>query len=328
VIATPYGVTFDHAAAASAVTTAFSAALEGLRADPATAWAAPRGVPTHGVGHSMGAHLHALAAALLLPGAGDAATGTPHASLALLAYNNRPVAESIPVPLDGVRAAVEGLGGFASAAAAAAGIDFGSVGGGGGGGRPDVPVPASAAGAGPSSSTTSTPPSADALIKAGLAALASAGVAVDASTLDGLAPALDQFSGLAGEVGAGAADFSPSPAVARQLISSSYSVPRTLLIAFAEDAIDETPALEAVLRAINDAGTVVEKLPGTHVTPCGPDVALGASPEPGLPSLLGLLAASGAAAMQGDARRLGDRVVAWLDATPVVRAMLPGAGVV
>ena len=34
------------------------------------------------------------------------------ASLALLAYNNRPVAESIPVPLDGVRAAVEGIGGM------------------------------------------------------------------------------------------------------------------------------------------------------------------------------------------------------------------------
>ena len=125
VIYTPYGVKFDHSAAAASVTAAWAAALAGLRADPATAWAAPLGVRTHGLGHSMGAHLHALAAALRLPGSGDG-LGSPHASLTLLAYNNRPVSESIPVPMDGVRAAVEGFGGLAEAAAAAAGFDLGN----------------------------------------------------------------------------------------------------------------------------------------------------------------------------------------------------------
>jgi hypothetical protein len=325
VIATPFGITFDHSAAAAAVTSAWAASLAQLRADPATAWAAPVGAPTHGVGHSMGAHLHALASALRLPGAGDG-LGTPHASLTLLAYNNRPVAESIPVPMDGVRAAVEGFGGFAAAAAAAAGFDVG--GGGGGGGRRDVPVPVGAAGASAAAPST---PSADSLIKAGIAALAAAGVPVDASTLAGLAPALDQFGGLADEVGAGTAEFSPTPATAKALIAGGYSVPRTLLVRFADDAIDETPELGAILRGINAAGTAVETLPGTHVTPCGPDVAVaggggggrGGGDPPSLPSILGLLAAGGAAALQVDSRRLADKVVGFLDAQPVPRAALP-----
>ena len=322
-IATPYGVTFDHSAAAVAVTGAWAAALAALRADPATAWAAPPGAPTHGLGHSMGAHLHALGAALRLPGAGDCA-GSPHASLTLLAYNNRPASESIPVPMDGVRAAMEGMGGFATAAAAAAGFDLG-----GGSGRPDVPVPAGAAGASASTSGSGAP-TADSLIRAGIAALTAAGVPVDAASLAGLAPALDQFGGLAGEVGAGADEFTPPPAQAKALIAAGYSVPRTLLVKFADDAIDETPELARILKGINAAGTTVETLPGTHVTPCGPDVTVGGGggggglgSGEGLPSLLGLLAAGGAAALQVDSRRLADRAVGYLDAQPVPRAALP-----
>lgn len=314
---TPFGVTFDHSAAAAAVTGAWVAALAGLRADPATAWAAPPGVPTHGLGHSMGAHLHALAASLRLPGSGDGA-GTPHASLTLLAFNNRSVSESVPVPMDGVRAAVEGFGGFAAAAAAAAGFDLG-------GGRPDVPVPAGVAGASPASSA----PTADSLIRAGIAALTAAGVPVDASSLAGLAPALDQFGGLAGEVGAGADEFIPTPAQAKALIAAGFAVPRALLVRFADDTIDETPELGRILSGINAGGTIVEILPGTHVTPCGPDVTVGGggggpgNGDPPLPSLLGLLAAGGAAALQVDSRRLADRVVGFLDAQPGPRAALP-----
>ena len=194
-------------------------------------------------------------------------------------------------------------------------------------GRTDVPVPAAAAGASPSSSSGGAP-TADSLIRAGIAALTAAGVPVDASSLAGLAPALDQFGGLAGEVGLGAEEFTPPPAVAKALIASGYSIPRTLLVKFADDAIDETPELGRVLKGINASGTVVETLPGTHVTPCGPDVTVGSGGGVGvggesLPSILGLLAAGGAAALQVDARRLADRVVGFLDAQPVARAALP-----
>ena len=90
--------------------------------------------------------------------------------------------------------------------------------------------------------------------RSALGALASAGVPVDASALVGLAPALDQLTSVAAEVEGGAAAFDPPPAATRALVQSAYAVPRTLLIAFEDDTIDETPDMAGVLRGISAAG--------------------------------------------------------------------------
>lgn len=112
-VATPFAVTFNHVACARDVHAAFLAAVAQLRAERG-AWAAPADVPTHGVGHSNGALLHALigavclaeadaggdgnagpglaaaggAAAAVAAAAGAAAEAGPRASNVLLCFNN------------------------------------------------------------------------------------------------------------------------------------------------------------------------------------------------------------------------------------------------
>ena len=68
------------------------------------------------------------------------------------------------------------------------------------------------------------------------------------------------------------------------------------------------------------AGTQEERLPGSHVTPCGG--APGAFPAGASPSLADLLTYGSSALLTGDTRRAAGRVRAWLDAPPA-RA-LPG----
>jgi hypothetical protein len=120
-------------------------------------------------------------------------------------------------------------------------------------------------------------------------------------------------------VGDGATDFTPSPAQSREIIGRGYSVPRTLLVRFADDGIDESPALAALLA--DEAGpdaparaSSLLTLPGTHVTPCGSlrdyEAARGAPFSP--LAALALAARAGAAA---DLARTADRIAAFLDAS-------------
>ncbi len=73
-IATPFAVTFNHVGCARDMHAAFLAAVAQLRAGRG-AWAAPAGLPTHGVGHSNGALLHALIGAVCLPEGGSSGAG-------------------------------------------------------------------------------------------------------------------------------------------------------------------------------------------------------------------------------------------------------------
>lgn len=108
-IATPFAVTFNHVGCARDVHAAFLAAVAQLRAGRGT-WAAPAGVPTHGVGHSNGALLHALIGVVCPPedngssssssagggkpaaeaaaGAAGAPEAGPRASNVLMSFNN------------------------------------------------------------------------------------------------------------------------------------------------------------------------------------------------------------------------------------------------
>jgi len=86
-------------------------------------------------------------------------------------------------------------------------------------------------------------------------------------------PLLDQLEPLTLDLVAGRTEFSPSPAETQRLISSFYKVPRTLLLRFSDDSIDETPQFAAtLLQTQNAAGggaaeVSVSTLPGDHVRP-------------------------------------------------------------
>lgn len=85
-------------------------------------------------------------------------------------------------------------------------------------------------------------------------------------------PLLDQLEGLGLDVAAGVTEFTPSPAETQRLISANYRVPRTLLLRFKDDSIDETPSLAATLSACLNLGggaaeLTVSVLPGDHVRP-------------------------------------------------------------
>lgn len=133
-------------------------------------------------------------------------------------------------------------------------------------------------------------------------------------------------------MGDGYQDFFPPPTETRQLIGADYAVPATLLVQFTNDNTDETPEVEAILRADWSAGSpassrggggasaagaprAIERqlLPGSHVTPCGGDAGWRLAPgQPFTPVDAVALAAK--AVLQADNRRLADRVLAWLDA--------------
>ena len=83
-------------------------------------------------------------------------------------------------------------------------------------------------------------------------------------------PLLDQLEGLGLDVAAGKTEFTPSPAETQRLIQANYRVPRTLLLRFKDDSIDETPALAATLTQCLEGGAgelTVSVLPGDHIRP-------------------------------------------------------------
>ena len=49
-------------------------------------------------------------------------------------------------------------------------------------------------------------------------------------------------------------EFKPSPAENRQLVRTQYMVPATLLVAFRDDAIDESVEMAALLRQVQPMG--------------------------------------------------------------------------
>jgi hypothetical protein len=208
----------------------------------------------------------------------------PYASAALLSFNNRPVGGAVPVPLAPVQAAVQALRG---------------------GGPSLEQVVASAATEAVSSLL---------------------GLARDAGAQEGAlralrqaAPALAQFGGVFDEVGDGQMDFTPAPEATRALVDAQYAVPRTLVVRFSDDSIDQSPEVAALLLGRGGGGgggaargSVAElALPGTHLTPLGaaPQWRPGGAFSPADAAAQAVLAAAA-----GDGRRLAGRLLEWLDA--------------
>lgn len=81
-------------------------------------------------------------------------------------------------------------------------------------------------------------------------------------------PLLDQLEPLTMDLVGGRSEFSPSPAETQKLLASFYKVPRTLLIRFKDDSIDETPAFAATFLGGGEEMSVeVSTLAGDHVRP-------------------------------------------------------------
>lgn len=107
----------------------------------------------------------------------------------------------------------------------------------------------------------------------------------------------------------GVTDFTPSPSESRQIFASSYQVPQTLLLRFADDGIDDTEQILPILK--RRPGRVFERvLPGTHTTPCGDlgsvDSGRLAAPGEAVRSLA-------AAWLSQDLYKTADTVTSWLE---------------
>lgn len=89
-----------------------------------------------------------------------------------------------------------------------------------------------------------------------------------ASWVAGAAKAVSDLSD-----GIGSGGFTPSEAEVLQRVGSDYSVNRNLVVSYTRDNIDCADMIVPVLQErYGDAGVVLRRLPGTHITPNTPDI--------------------------------------------------------
>ena len=346
VIATPYLLTFKHLDCARGAAAAFDAAVAELRAG-GRAFRAPPGAPVVGVGHSNGALLHLLMGAAL--------PGRNAAGNVLISFNNKCAAgrARLCAACCGLRAACCGLRaarrvsraagcGLRPSALPADGIRVPPAPA--ARTRPNphpprrvvadaIPIPGlldslrsavnAGRGEGGAGAGAGAPPPPPAALLAGLAAALPPGVAVERRLVEAAGPAIEQLASVVGEVGDGASDFTPAPAESRALIRDGYAVPRSLLVRFEDDGIDESEEMAALLEGRGGEGgeggdgaaaaggrvprVRLLRLPGSHITPCGADVDLGPA------GAVGALA-DARAGSQADVRRMAAEVAAWVAA--------------
>jgi hypothetical protein len=148
------------------------------------------------------------------------------------------------------------------------------------------------------------------------------------------------------QVQSGLTDFVPNPVECRALIAQRYACPATLLVRFADDGIDETPALIEALQqprqqaaagagngyssngsssnggsrssssssssSLWDSGSFeYVVMPGSHITPCGTDPTWQVGP---VYTPADALLQAAKAGSQQDVRELVSRVLSWLQA--------------
>ena len=231
VVATPYKLTFDYDSMATETATKFGLVVDELAQEQPTV----KDLPSVALGHSCGALLHTLLAV---------AEGR-HEACILMAFNNKPVSDAIPVPLppppadarlrERLRSGVEGVlsDGSVEEALAAAERAIRAAGDVGGQGSDDF------------SRRT--------------------------------APVLSQWGPLLGSVVEGQTEFTLSAEDVSSRVLTDFPYTRTLVVQFANDFTDESDRLTDLIR---QAGGRVEKLrfPGGHTTPL--DGPLGSSRTP------------------------------------------------
>lgn len=195
-------------------------------------------LPVIGVGHSLGSLLHVVAGALF------GADGK-HAANVLISFNNKSVEEAIPLfrqvisPV--LRGAVAADRGALSSAVERMLLDA------------------------PATLETLSDSLSDALVPRALRESM-------LPLLRQARPLLQQVPPLLAEVADGTDKFNPAPDEVRMAVEAAYGVPHTLLVKFANDALDETELIEEALRARGNLSRA--ELRGTHLTPCSQDIML------------------------------------------------------
>ncbi|CAE7910474.1 ASNSD1 [Symbiodinium necroappetens] len=226
VVATPYKLTFDYDAMATDTSSKFDQVVAQLAEEDPTM----KDLPSAAIGHSCGALLHTLLAV---------AHGR-HEACILMAFNNKPVSDAIPVPLppppedlklrERLRNGVEGA-------------------------LADAPV--------------------EEALAAAERAIRAAGAAAPSEDFSSrTAPVLSQWGPLLGSVVEGQTEFTLSTEDISARVLSEFPSTRTLVVQFANDFTDESDRLMDLIR---QGGGEVEKLrfPGGHTTPL--DAPLGSS---------------------------------------------------
>mmetsp|Transcript_52741 Transcript_52741/g.98741 ORF Transcript_52741/g.98741 Transcript_52741/m.98741 type:complete len:611 (+) Transcript_52741:20-1852(+) len=218
VVATPYKLSFNYDSMASIASASFDEVVaELIKAD-----AGVEGLPSVAVGHSCGALLHTVLAV----------SKSEHEACVLMAFNNKPVSDAIPVPLppppedptlrERLRAGIEGV-------------------------LADGPVE-------------------EALASAAQVIRSAGAGSADKSDFSRTAPVLSQWGPLLGSVVEGETEFSPSAQDISSRIVTGYPATRTLVVQFANDFTDESDRL---VDLIFQADGKVEKMrfAGGHTTP-------------------------------------------------------------
>jgi len=232
-------------------------------------------VPIHGIGHSNGALMHAMIGALCSP---------ENTSNVLISFNNRQVAEAVPVPLTPLRDVVrpmQRMSGSSLEKMAQAALDQ-------------------------ALSTTQTLANFEAEMMRTLQRFVIPVVGQVGSVLDEVALAGDDNNSV---------DFSPTPEENRRLFAANYMIPNTLLVQFVEDSIDQTEILAGLIEKSDRSKPFVGRcaiqiLPGNHLTPTGvtsSSWSVNGAFGPG-----DALTQAAVAFTQRDLRRLGARVIQWL----------------
>lgn len=250
VVATPFATSFDHLRIADEAQFTFDRARQALGARA-------QGLPVFGLGHSMGSLAHLLICARCAlnpntptrPRGGDVPVPLPMRPSAPASPRLRrrpPVA--VPPPLSPPRRAADNV-----ARAGNALLSFNN--------KPAtdaIPLFAPvvsplAQGLNPLLSQWPSSP-----LRGGVDLLRSQLRGAAPPRLRALLPILDQLEPLTLDVAAGRSEFSPAPAEAARLVRTYYGVRRNLLVRFKDDAIDETPALAAVLQESAAASNLLE----------------------------------------------------------------------
>jgi len=240
IVATPYTLSFDYLQTCDAILSNF----EQVAGDLARRYGA---LPVIGGGHSCGALLQVLISTLF--------SETPRAANVLLSYNNKPVQEAVPLFEEVFQPAFAAIAQQGGTDVLRTSLDI---------------CQAATTGHAVNIDNLSTQllqpllkPSTTALQTTGLAPLAYQAVHV-----------LQQIPSLVDEVAAGATEFVPPPVQVREAASRAYRARRTLLIQYADDPIDETPAIHDILqiagqvaRMKRGAEVSMVTLPGGHAAP-------------------------------------------------------------
>jgi hypothetical protein len=262
VVATPYRLDFDYLRSCDAILSKFDAVAVELAAEYGP-------LPVIGLGHSCGALLQVLVTSLF--------PDAPRAANVLVSFNNRPASQSIP----GLEEVIAPLSGML--------------------------LPPT-----PQSQSQSQSQGQDLQALGGVVSAVRDAVerSLDSYAQSALAPSfvgkevlpllrqsmeiVDQIPPLLRDVSSGVREFIPTPVDTKEVCRRMYRARRTLLLKFENDDLDESEAIEKVLREANtimrmrrpmvEMEVQLKVLTGTHITPLTQNVFI--DPPQGLPDPL------------------------------------------